>query len=174
MSAPETPSETPPEPTPETATTGGYDDQLVVVLLVVSVAIVLLGLAQPAVLVSGVLLGATGALLGMRGKKDRDVDGRARRWMITLVGLSLLALMAIAAIGFFESWEMSQLLGEGASMARLEARVGSYLLPRRLAQAVAVIGALGAATLATFGYMDAKSRVVATPTDGEKPEPPAE
>lgn len=166
MSAPE-------QPGPATSPTS-YDDQLVVVLLVVSVAIVLLGLAQPAVLVTGVLLGATGALLGMRGKTDRDADGRARRWMITLVGLALLALMAVAAIGFFESWEMSQLLGEGATMARLEARVGSYLLPRRLAQAVAVVSALGATTLATFGYMDAGKRAAPATTDEKKPEPPSE
>ncbi len=162
------------EPPASAPVPSSYDDQLVVVLLVVSVAIVLLGLAQPAVLVTGVLLGATGALLGMRGKKDRDADTRARRWLITLVGLSLLALMAIAALGFFESWEMSQLLGEGATMARLEARVGSYLVPRRLAQALAVISALGAATLATFGYMDASKRAAAQPTDGKKSDPPTE
>lgn len=164
-----------PAPSPESSPSpSSYDDQLVVVLLVVSVAIVLLGLAQPPVLVTGVLLGATGALLGLRGKKDRDDDTRARRWLITLVGLALLALMAIAALGFFESWEMSQLLGEGATMARLEARVGSYLLPRRLAQALAVISALGATTLATFGYMDASKRAAAPPTDEKKTDTPTE
>lgn len=142
------------EPQTPAAPDGAPDSQLVVVLLVVAVMVVLLGIAQPAVMVTGVLLGTTGALLGVRSKRARTVgEERARRWLITSVGVSLLALLAIAVLGFYESWELSIQFSEGATMRQLEARLPSLTLPRRIAQAAALATALIAAAIAVLGYL---------------------
>ncbi len=138
------------------------DDQLVIVLLVLAVAIALLGMRQPAVLVVGVALGGSGVALGMRGK--RLLPSRTRRWLLGLMGAAVVGVLAIGALGFYESWETGQLLAIEASMPRIEAQLGKFAVWRRALEIGSVVTAVALLAASVVAYL----RPGAPPDPGSK------
>jgi hypothetical protein len=127
------------------------DDQLVIALLVLAVAIALLGMSQPAVLVVGVALGGGGVALGMRGK--RELPTTTRRWLFWLLAVAMVGVLGSAAVSFYESWETGQLLAFEASVPMIEAQIEQLSRLRMALQLVGVIGALALLGLAVVAYV---------------------
>ncbi len=145
--------------------TSALEDQLVIVLLTIAVAIVLMGFGQPPLLVAGLALGGCGAVLGMRGR--RPLERYLRRGLLATVSLAIGLVLAVAAVGVFQSWEASNLLAMNASVAQLKGRLAELEGWRAVLSALAVLAALAALALAVVAYRRSPSE---SPADGTSPE----
>lgn len=120
------------------AATAKRDDRLALAAILLGAGIALLGVRVPMTLVTGVALGLAGALLAVRG--DRPVA--APRWMLAALVLAVVAIVTVAALGFWEEWMVGQRLAEGASPQWVTAAIRPYVRAAAALRSLALFAAL--------------------------------
>ena len=101
----------------------------------------------------------------MRGR--RPLERYLRRGLLATVSLAIGLVLAVAAVGVFQSWEASNLLAMNASVAQLKGRLAELEGWRAVLSALAVLAALAALALAVVAYRRSPSE---SPADGTSPE----
>ncbi|HEX6838516.1 MAG TPA: hypothetical protein VF334_18190 [Polyangia bacterium] len=133
------------------------DDRLARAAILLGAATALAGVRAPMTLVTGVALGLAGALLAVRG--DRPVP--SPRLMAAALGLAVVAVVAVALLGFWEEWMVGQRLAEGASPQWVTAALRPYVRAAAALRSLGLFAALAMLLGATF------TRLSGTPLSGK-------